>query len=180
MLVKTVHGGDPDTRPTSLLTANLIREFEKRQLDRAQTRATAATRSTVIQRVRTSTASYVRQARSVVALRKILLIVIGMLLSSSAFAQQTRSLDVKVGQRIKLRDMGGPNVQLIVNGVDQFDISVTLIDYEHMRFVRTNGSYGYQQPGITNEQFKIADLLARNRGVRAAPAFEALDLRPTD
>jgi integrase len=70
MIVKTVHGGDPDTRPTSLLTANLIREFEKRQLDRAQRRATAATRSTVIQRVRTSTASYVRQARSIVALRK--------------------------------------------------------------------------------------------------------------
>jgi integrase len=70
MIVKTVHGGDPDTRPTSLLTANLIREFEKRQLDRAQRRATAATQSTVIQRVRTSTASYVRQARSIVALRK--------------------------------------------------------------------------------------------------------------
>ena len=70
MIVKTVHGGDPDTRPTSLLTANLIREFEKRQLDRAEKRATAATRSTVIQRVRTSTASYVRQARSIVALRK--------------------------------------------------------------------------------------------------------------
>ena len=70
MIVKTVHGGDPDTRPTSLLTANLIREFEKRQLDRAQKRALVATRSTVIQRVRTSTASYVRQARSIVALRK--------------------------------------------------------------------------------------------------------------
>jgi integrase len=70
MIVKTVHGGDPDAKPTSLLTANLIREFEKRQLDRAQKRATAATRSTVIQRVRTSTASYVRQARSIVALRK--------------------------------------------------------------------------------------------------------------
>jgi hypothetical protein len=70
MIVKTVHGGDPDARPTSLLTANLIREFEKRQLDRAQKRATAATRPTVIQRARTSTASYVRQARSIVALRK--------------------------------------------------------------------------------------------------------------
>ena len=70
MIMKTVHRGDPDTKPTSLLTANLIREFEKRQLDRAQKRATAATRSTVIQRVRTSTASYVRQARSIVALRK--------------------------------------------------------------------------------------------------------------
>jgi hypothetical protein len=70
MIVKTVHGGDPDTESTSLLTANLIREFEKRQIDSAEKRATAATRSVVIQRVRTSTASYVRQARSIVALRK--------------------------------------------------------------------------------------------------------------
>jgi hypothetical protein len=90
--------------------------------------------------------------------RQILLpIFIGMLLSSSASAQQTHSLDVKIGQRVKLRDMGGPNVELIVNGVDQFDVSVTVIDYEHMRFVRTNGNYGYQQPGVTNKQFKIAD-----------------------
>ena len=87
----------------------------------------------------------------------LLAVIISGLLFSSAFAQQTHSLDVKVGQRIKLRDMGGPNVQLIVNGVDQFDVRVTVIDYEHMRFVRTNGNYGYQQPGITNEQFKIAD-----------------------
>lgn len=70
MIVKTVHGGDPDTKPTSLLTANLIREFEKRQVDSAEKRATAATRLVVIQRVRTSTASYVRQARSIVAVRK--------------------------------------------------------------------------------------------------------------
>jgi integrase len=70
MIVKTVHGGDPDTKSTSLLTANLIREFEKRQIDSVEKRATAATRSAVIQRVRTSTASYVRQARSIVALRK--------------------------------------------------------------------------------------------------------------
>ena len=91
-------------------------------------------------------------------MKQILLsIIIGMLLSNSAFAQQTHSLDVKIGQRIKLRDMGGPNVQLIVNGVDQFDINVTVIDYENMRFVRTNGPYGYQQPGITTRQVKKAD-----------------------
>ena len=87
----------------------------------------------------------------------LLAVIISALLASSLLGQQIHSFDVKIGQRIKLRDMGGPNVQLIVNGVDQFDISVTLIDYEHMRFVRTNGNYGYQQPGITNEQFKIAD-----------------------
>jgi integrase len=70
MIVRTVHGGDPDAKSTSLLTANLIREFEKRQIESAEKRATPATRSVVILRVRTSTASYVRQARSIVALRK--------------------------------------------------------------------------------------------------------------
>jgi hypothetical protein len=82
---------------------------------------------------------------------------ISALIASSVLAEQRHSLDVKIGQRINLRDMGGPNVQLIVNGIDQFDIRVTAIDYEHMRFVRTNGSYGYQQPGVTNTQFKLAD-----------------------
>jgi hypothetical protein len=70
MIVKTVHGGDPDQKSTALLTANLIREFEKRQIERAEKRSTATTRSKYIQRVRTSTASYVRQARSIIALRK--------------------------------------------------------------------------------------------------------------
>jgi hypothetical protein len=70
MIIKTVHRGDPNSKSTSVLTANLIRDFEKRQIDRAEKRATAATRPAVIQRVRSSTASYVRQARSIVALRK--------------------------------------------------------------------------------------------------------------
>jgi hypothetical protein len=70
MIIRTVHHGDPDTKSTSLLTSNLVREFEKRQLERAEKRATATSRSAAIQRVRTSTASYVRQARSIVALRK--------------------------------------------------------------------------------------------------------------
>src|SRR4030095_3629645 len=33
MIVKTVHGGDPDQKSTALLTGNLIREFEKRQTE---------------------------------------------------------------------------------------------------------------------------------------------------
>lgn len=70
MIIKTVHGGDPDQKSTALLTANLIREFEKRQIERVENRATAMTRSKFIERVRTSTASYVRQARSIIALRK--------------------------------------------------------------------------------------------------------------
>jgi integrase len=70
MLIKTVHGGDPDSKSSSVLTAKLIREFEKRQIERAEKRGTPATRASVVQKVRISTASYVRQARAIVALRK--------------------------------------------------------------------------------------------------------------
>jgi hypothetical protein len=70
MLIKTVHSGDPDIKPTSILTANLIRDFEKRQLERIEKRAAGVSRLSAMQRVRTSTASYVRQARAIVALRK--------------------------------------------------------------------------------------------------------------
>ena len=70
MIIKTVHSGDPDIKPTSILTPNLIREFEKRQLERAEKGVCSGNRLLAIQRVRTSTASYVRQARAIVALRK--------------------------------------------------------------------------------------------------------------
>jgi hypothetical protein len=70
MIIKTVHYGDPDLKSSSALTAKLIRDFEKRQLERAERRATSATRGSVVQKVRASTASYVRQARAIVALRK--------------------------------------------------------------------------------------------------------------
>ncbi len=63
-VVRTVHGGDPDSKPATVLNANLIREFEKRRL------AAAGSGSAAIQRARSSTASFVRQARSVVASRK--------------------------------------------------------------------------------------------------------------
>src|SRR5262245_57346621 len=70
MIVKTVHSGDPDSKPTSILTANLIREFEKRQVERVEKRPGGVNRLSALQRVRISTASYVRQARAIVALRK--------------------------------------------------------------------------------------------------------------
>jgi integrase len=70
MIIKTVHSGDPDMKLTSVLTANLIREFEKRQVERLESHASDATRLAALQRVRAATASYVRQARSIVSLRK--------------------------------------------------------------------------------------------------------------
>ena len=82
---------------------------------------------------------------------------ISAFVTSFALAQQIHTLDVRIGERVKLAKLGGPNVELIINGVDQFDINVTAIDYENMRFVRTNGPYGYQQPGITTTQIKKSD-----------------------
>jgi len=70
LIVKTVHNGDPDNKSTTVLTSNLIREFEKRRLQKAEQRATGSTRAAVIQRTRNSTASFVRQARSIIAMRK--------------------------------------------------------------------------------------------------------------
>jgi hypothetical protein len=45
MIVKTIHSGDPDQKSTAVMTATLIREFEKRQVDSAEKRATATTRA---------------------------------------------------------------------------------------------------------------------------------------
>ena len=89
--------------------------------------------------------------------QNLILVSIWTLITGVALAQQIQTLDVKIGERVKLAKLGGPNVELVINGVDQFDISVTAIDYENMRFVPTNGRYGYQQPGITTQQFKIGD-----------------------
>ena len=68
--MRAVHGGNPDEKSTSVLTANLIREFEKRRIQRVEENADASNRIALIHRARNSTASFVRQARSVVALRK--------------------------------------------------------------------------------------------------------------
>jgi len=70
LIVRTVHHGDPDQHSTKLLTSNLIREFEKRRTQQAEQRSTESTRAGAINRARNSTASFVRQARSIVALRK--------------------------------------------------------------------------------------------------------------
>ena len=89
--------------------------------------------------------------------KNLVTITICTLVTRVVLAQETHTLDVRIGERVKLLKLGGPNVELIINGVDQFDINVTAFDYENMRFVRTNGSYGYQQPGITTTQIKKAD-----------------------
>src|SRR5262249_18083963 len=71
LMIRTVHRGDPDRHPSTVLNARLVREFERMRISEAEKLATAETRALILQRVRTSTASYLRQARSVVAAAKI-------------------------------------------------------------------------------------------------------------
>ena len=70
LIIRTVHSGDPDDKSTTVLTAELIREFERRRIQLAEKSPTDRNRAVSLQRTRVSTGSFVRQARSVVALRK--------------------------------------------------------------------------------------------------------------
>jgi len=63
MLVRTVHGGDPDVRSSSILTGDLIRQFERIRIGDAKTEPAR-------RRARASIRSYVVQARSLAAPRK--------------------------------------------------------------------------------------------------------------
>ncbi len=68
-IVKSVHRGDADEKSTSLLTPHLIREFERRQLSLVGSGARGRDRA-ALNRAHSSIASYVRQARSVIAVKK--------------------------------------------------------------------------------------------------------------
>jgi integrase len=63
LLIRTVHPGNPDTQNSSVLTGELIRQFERIRLAAVKTEPER-------RRTRTSIRSYVVQARSIVAPRK--------------------------------------------------------------------------------------------------------------
>ncbi|SRR6266542_85020 len=63
MLVRTIHSGDPDLHSSSILTGELIRQFERIRMVAAKTEPAR-------RRTRASIRSYVVQARSLVAPRK--------------------------------------------------------------------------------------------------------------
>jgi integrase len=63
LLLRTVHGGDPDAQSSSVLTGDLIRQFERIRMADAKTEPAR-------RRARASIRSYVVQARSLVAPRK--------------------------------------------------------------------------------------------------------------
>lgn len=87
-------------------------------------------------------------------------IMIGMFLACAAHGQQTQVVDVELGKPLKLLQFGGPNVDVLVNTVDQFDVTVTTLDYENTQLKITGNIYsvhGKEQPTVTREQIKKAD-----------------------
>jgi site-specific recombinase XerC len=63
LIIRTVHGGDPDVQSSSVLTADLLRRFERARMAGGKTEIAR-------RRARSSIRSYVVQARSLVAPRK--------------------------------------------------------------------------------------------------------------
>lgn len=90
--------------------------------------------------------------------RLLVLVAGGLLLTGSVAAQPGHTLNVAIGQRISLQPLGGPNVQLVINRIDQFDINLTVIDYENMRLSRNMATgYNVEQPATTTRQFRLSD-----------------------
>jgi hypothetical protein len=74
------------------------------------------------------------------------------------YPEKAQSVDVEIGQPLNLRMFNGPNVQLIVNGIEMSEIVVTLVHPRRMRIVEgRNVSSGYNlsaAPGETSIRVK--------------------------
>lgn len=54
---------------------------------------------------------------------------------ANPFANKARTVDLEIGQPLNLREFNGPNVQVIVNGIEMSEIVVTLVHPRRMRIV---------------------------------------------
>jgi hypothetical protein len=92
--------------------------------------------------------------------KALLPIIIGAFFAYSAHGQQMQVVDIELGKPLKLLELGGPNVELIVNSVDQFDVTVTTLDYDNTQLKITGNVYsvyGKEEPTVTRKQIKKAD-----------------------
>ena len=71
---------------------------------------------------------------------------------------KSQTVDLEIGQPLNLRDFNGPNVRLIVNGIEMSEIVVTLVHPRRMGIVEgRNVSSGYElsaAPGQTSIRIK--------------------------
>jgi hypothetical protein len=75
-----------------------------------------------------------------------------------SYPGKTRSVDLEIGQPLNLRMFNGPNVQLIVNGVEMSEIVITLVHPRRMRIVEggnvSSGDNLSAAPGETSIRIK--------------------------
>jgi hypothetical protein len=71
---------------------------------------------------------------------------------------KSQTVDLEIGQPLNLRDFNGPNVRLIVNGIEMSEIVITLVHPRRMGIVEgRNVSSGYElsaAPGQTSIRIK--------------------------
>lgn len=71
---------------------------------------------------------------------------------------KSQTVDLEIGQPLNLREFSGPNVRLIVNGIEMSEIVITLVHPRQMRVVEgRNVSSGYDlsaAPGQTSIRIK--------------------------
>jgi len=70
---------------------------------------------------------------------------------------KSQTVDLEIGQPLNLREFNGPNVRLIVNGIEMSEIVITLVHPRQMRIDGRNVSSGYDlsaAPGQTSIRIK--------------------------
>lgn len=96
------------------------------------------------------------------------------------YADKTRTVDLEIGQPLNLREFNGPNVQVIVNGIEMSEIVITLVHPRRMQIVEgRNVSSGYDlsaAPGQTSIRIKKEnDSLVYQSGRIRVVYFDAID-----
>jgi hypothetical protein len=73
-------------------------------------------------------------------------------------AEKSQTVDLEIGQPLNLREFNGPNVRLVVNGIEMSEIVITLVHPRRMGIVEgRNVSSGYElsaAPGQTSIRIK--------------------------
>ena len=72
-------------------------------------------------------------------------------------ADKSQPVDLEIGQPLNLREFNGPNVRVIVNGIEMSEVVITLVHPRGMRIDSRNVSSGYElsaAPGQTSIRIK--------------------------
>lgn len=105
-------------------------------------------------------------------------------LKAKPLADKARTVDLEIGQPLNLREFNGPNVQVIVNGIEMSEIVITLVHPRRMRIVEgrnvsSGGNDLSAAPGQTSIRIKKENnSLVYQWGRRKVMYLDAIDTPP--